>query len=200
MVLAIFYKEQYHDITKSNCAQRSTYVYACLRAYIAIYIPVHPCIYYSVHNAIYYICVLIVVVITRQPENTTVCRGGEVTISCGHNSTAKFDTIWSINGSNFHSVVNDPLYQHSNQTLTIFSIKYATTFRCAVNIRLSSPIILISTTATVTVVGMYKCIYVQYVDTYIMQAKYGMQPHIQYLRMYKLCIQDMNCFHFVIYV
>ena len=101
----------------------------------------------------------IIVVITRQPENTTACRGSRVIISCGHNSTAKFDTIWSINGSNFTSIVVNPLYRASNQTLIVFSIDYTTTFQCAVQVLQSPPVILHSTTATVTVVGMYKCAY-----------------------------------------
>ena len=101
----------------------------------------------------------IVVAITRPPKDTTACRGSEVIISCEQNSTALFDTIWSINGSGFNSFVNDPLYRASNQTLTIFSIDYTTTFQCAVQVLQSPPVILHSTTATVTVVGMYKCAY-----------------------------------------
>ena len=104
-------------------------------------------------------CVLIVVAITRPPEDTTACRGSEVIISCGHNSTTSFNTIWSINGSGSRSFVNDPLYQYSNQTLTVFSINYTTTFQCSVQILQSPPIILTSTLGTVTVVGMYKCIF-----------------------------------------
>ena len=108
-------------------------------------------------------CTFIVVVITRPPENTTVCRGSRVIISCGHNSTADtvFDTIWSINGTGARIItLNDPLYQTDNQTLIVFSINYITTFQCVVHIRESS-MMLQSTTGTVTVVGMY------YVCTYV---------------------------------
>ena len=67
------------------------------------------------------LCIFVVVVITRPPENTTAYRGSEVIISCGHNSTAPFDSIWSINGSNFRSItLNDPLHRAINQTLIIF--------------------------------------------------------------------------------
>ena len=106
--------------------------------------------------------------ITRPPEDTTACRGSEVIISCGHNSTVLFNTIWSINGSDFNSIVNDPLYRAENQTLTVFSINYTTTFQCAVQILQSPPMVLTSTHGTVTVVGMYKCIYVcMYICGYI---------------------------------
>ena len=108
---------------------------------------------------LYFMCVFIVVVITRPPEDTTVCRGSDVIISCGHNSTNAFDTIWSFNGSALSVIMNSPIYRAINQTLTIFSINYTTTVYCAVNIRVSPPIILTSGTATVTVVGMCKCIY-----------------------------------------
>ena len=104
-------------------------------------------------------CVLIVVAITRSPEDTTACRGSEVIISCGINSTVLFNVIWSINGSGFNSIVNDPLYWVENQTLTVFSINYTTTFQCSVQILQSPPMVLTSTTGTVTVVGMYKCIF-----------------------------------------
>ena len=117
-------------------------------------------------------CVFIVVVITTPPEDTTACRGSRVIISCGHNSTTVFSTIWSINGSEFRSIaLNDPLYRHSNQTLIMFSINYTTTFQCAVQI-LQSSMILRSTTGTVTVVGtyvlMYLCIYIHmYICIYV---------------------------------
>ena len=102
-------------------------------------------------------CVLIVVVITRPPENATVCRGSDVIISCGINSTDAFNIIWSFNGSSFSSIPNNAMYQAINQTLTMFSINYTTTVQCAVHI-LPSSMILQSTAGTVTVVGMCKCI------------------------------------------
>ena len=97
--------------------------------------------------------VLLVVAITRPPEDTTVCKGSDLIISCGHNSTDIYDTIWGFNGSAPISFVNSQMYQAMNQTLTIFSINYTTTVQCSVHIRESS-IILTSGTATVTVVGM----------------------------------------------
>ena len=109
------------------------------------------------YTTIHYMCVFVVVAITRPPEDTTACRGSDVTITCGHNSTTPFNTIWSINKSQFSSLINNPLYWLNNQTLTIFSINDTTTFECAVQI-LSSSVILYSGPATVTVVGMYKCI------------------------------------------
>ena len=116
-------------------------------------------IFSHIYNYSLYVCVFVAVVITRPPEDTTACRGSEVTIACGHNSTTPFDTIWSINKSSFDSLANNPLYQLSNQTLIIFSINYTTTVQCAVHIReVSPPIILTSGTATVMVVGMYKYI------------------------------------------
>ena len=107
---------------------------------------------------LYFMCVFIAVVITRPPEDTTVCRGSDVIISCGHNSTDTFDTVWGFNGSQVMPVEIFPMYQAINQTLTIFSINYTTTVQCRVHIVVSPPIVLTSGTATVTVVGMYKCI------------------------------------------
>ena len=108
-----------------------------------------------------FMCIFIVVVITRPPEDTTVCRGSDVIINCGHNSTDRFDTVWSFNGSSFSLIVNGQVYRAINQTLIIFSINYTTTVQCAVHIRVSPPILLTSGTATVMVVGMYK--YIMYV-------------------------------------
>ena len=110
-------------------------------------------------HSLIYVHIFIVVVITRPPEDTTVCRGSDVIISCGPNSTDSFDTIWGFNGSQATSVVNNRMYQAINQTLTIFSINYTTTVQCVVHIRASLPIILTSGTATVTVVGMHLCMY-----------------------------------------
>ena len=117
-------------------------------------------------------CIFIAVALTRPPEDTTVCRGSDVIISCGPNSTDTFDTVWGFNGSSFSTIMNGRVYRAMNQTLTIFSINYTTTVQCAVRILVSPPIILTSGTATVTVVGMYKCILCMYVLIHIMQAKY----------------------------
>ena len=74
-------------------------------------------------------------------------------ISCGHNSTDKFDTIWGFNGLDLNVIKDNPVYQAINQTLTIFSINYTTTVQCGVHIKSSLPIL--STIGTVTVLGMY---------------------------------------------
>ena len=105
------------------------------------------------------VSIVTVVALTRPPEDTTVCRGSDVIISCGHNGTGIFDTVWSFNGSSFSSLANNPMYWAINETLTIFSINYTTTVQCAVHIVVSPPIILTSGIATVTVVGMCKRIY-----------------------------------------
>ena len=113
-------------------------------------------------------CIFIAVALTRPPEDTIVCRGSDVTISCGPNSTDTFATVWSFNGSSFISIVNGRVYQAINQTLTIFSINYTTTVQCAVHILVSPPIVLTSGIATVTVVGMYKSFLCRYVLIQIM--------------------------------
>ena len=91
-------------------------------------------------------------IISIPPENTTICRGSNVTISCGYRSaTARFVT-WIINGTSFtlEEILNSPLYQLNNPfiplttSLTVFSINGTTTFQCVV---LSTP----STRGTVTV-------------------------------------------------
>ena len=110
-------------------------------------------------HSLIYVHIFIVVVITRPPEDTTVCRGSDVIISCGHNSTDIYDTLWGFNGSVPISVVNNRMYQAINQTLTLFSINYTTTVQCVVHILVSPPIILASGTATVTVLGMHLCMY-----------------------------------------
>ena len=103
-------------------------------------------------------CVFVAVAITRPPGDTTVCRGSNVTISCGHNSTDRFDTVWGFNGSALSKIVNNRIYRAINQTLIIFSINHTTNVQCAVHIRISPRIVLTSGTATVMVVGMYKYI------------------------------------------
>ena len=101
-----------------------------------------------------------VVTITTPPENTTVCRGSDVIISCGYQSAIALPVTWIINETSFdqEEVVNSPLYQLNNPTspqtfsLTVFSINGTTTFQCVV---LSTPNTT-STRGTVTVIsGMY---------------------------------------------
>ena len=96
-----------------------------------------------------------VVTITIPPENTTVCRGSDVTISCVYGSVTALPVTWIINGTLFtqEEIVNSPLYQLNNPTtppaysLTVFSINSTTTFQCIV---LSTPNT-ISTRGTVIV-------------------------------------------------
>ena len=109
------------------------------------------------HN---YVHVYSVVVITTPPENTTVCRGSNVTISCGYESPTALPVTWIINGTSFtqEEIVNSSLYQLNNPSsfptfsLTVFSINDTTTFQCVV---LTDPNTT-STRGTVTVTnGMY---------------------------------------------
>ena len=85
------------------------------------------------------LCVFLVT-ITRPPENTTVCEGSKVTISCGYWSVSVLPVTWIINETSFtqHKIVNNPLYRLNNPTspmdvsLTVFSINATTTFQCIV--------------------------------------------------------------------
>ena len=112
-----------------------------------------------------YTCVRIYigdVIITTPPENTTVCRGSDVTISCGHLIAIALPVTWIINGISFtqQEIVNSPLYQLNRQStptensLTVFSINGTTTFQCVV---LSTPTAT-STRGTVIVIGRYTII------------------------------------------
>ena len=111
-------------------------------------------------------CIPFVVIFTAPPENTTVCRGSDVTISCGHQWHSVRPVTWIINGTLFiqEQVANSPLYQLNNPessslvSLTVFSINGTTTFQCVV---LSTPSTT-STSGTVTVTnGMYIHMYVR---------------------------------------
>ena len=103
--------------------------------------------------------VYFVVWILRQPENTTVCRGSNVTISCGYVSATAVPVTWMINGISFdkETLMNSPLYQLNNPTspsfysLTLFTINDTTTFQCIVH----SAANITSTLGTVTVIGTY---------------------------------------------
>ena len=99
-------------------------------------------------------------IITRPPENTTVSRDSNVTISCGYQSATALPVTWIINRTSFtqQEVVDSPLYQLNNplspntHSLTVFSINHTTTFQCIVH---STPNTT-STLGTVTVTtGMY---------------------------------------------
>ena len=79
---------------------------------------------------------------------------------------------WIINGTSFsqEQIFFSPLYQQNGQTnpidnsLTVFSVNYTTTFQCVVH---STPTTTTSTLGTITVIGkklcthhtMYVCIY-----------------------------------------
>ena len=112
--------------------------------------------YATIHTYVY---VYSVVTITTPPENTTVCRGSDVTISCGYGSATAISVRWIINGTSFtqEEIVNSPLYQLNNLfspptfSLTVFSINGTTTFQCVV---LSTPNTIISIPGTVTDDGM----------------------------------------------
>ena len=85
-----------------------------------------------------YVC--LVVTITTPPENKTVSRGSEVTISCGYQWSSALSFLWLINGTSFtqEDIMNSPLYQLNNLfsppifSLTVFSINDTTTFQCVI--------------------------------------------------------------------
>ena len=97
-----------------------------------------------------------VVTIVTPPENTTVCRGSDVTISCGYLRVSAIPVTWIINGTSFtqEQIQNSPLYQLNNPnspwivSLTVFSINDTTTLQCIV---LSTPNTTTSTRGTVIV-------------------------------------------------
>ena len=104
-------------------------------------------------------CLYSIAIISRPPENITVCRGSDVNISCGYQWTSRLPVTWIINGTSFDqsAIVNSPLYQLNNLTtpmnisLTIFSINDTTTVQCIVH---STPNTATSTLAVVTIAGM----------------------------------------------
>ena len=97
--------------------------------------------------------------IHRPPENTTACRGSNVTVSCGYISATAVPVTWIINGTSFDQEMleNSQLYQLDNPihplhySLTVFSINHTTTFQCIVHTTSGTT----STPGTVTVIGMY---------------------------------------------
>ena len=128
----------------NDCIQLRTYVYC-------MYI----CTCYTVLCNIHP-----VVIITRPPENTTVCGGSDVNISCGYQWATALPVTWIINGTSFtqQEIMNSLLYQLNNPntpttlSLTVFSINGSTTFQCTV----LSTLNITSTLGTVTVTsGMY---------------------------------------------
>ena len=86
--------------------------------------------------AIYYVAsyILYIVIITRPPQEITVCRGSKVTMRCGYQCPDALPVTWIINGTSLtqDEVLNSPLYQLNHHTTsgTVFSINGTTTFRC----------------------------------------------------------------------
>ena len=101
------------------------------------------------------------VIFSTQPENTTACRGSNVTISCGYVTNSELPVTWIINGTPFdvETLENSPLYQLNNAedplfySLTVFSIDGTTTFQCIIELPTRGNII--STPGKVTVIGTY---------------------------------------------
>ena len=114
-----------------------------------------------IHIHIFY-CITLEVSFTAQPQNTTVTRGSDVTISCGHMISGARPVTWIINGTSFSQdqIFLSPLYQQNRQTtptensLTVFSINGTTTFQCIVH---STPTSTTSTLGTINVTGSYMC-------------------------------------------
>ena len=125
-------------------------IYVYMHTYVLmLHINLHAYIYFSV------------VTITQSPENTTVCRGSDVTISCGYQFVSALAVTWIINDTSFDqsTITSNPSSYQMNFTsntqaktflLTVFSINGNTTFQCALH---SDPVTT-STTGTVTVIGM----------------------------------------------
>ena len=112
------------------------------------------------------------ITITRPPENRTVNRGNDVTISCGYMTIMALPVTWVINGRSFtqQEIMNSPLYRLNFATipmltsLTVFSINGTTIFQCVVQ---STPVTT-STHGTVIVIGTYVCMYIRiYVCMYV---------------------------------
>ena len=111
-----------------------------------------------------YMCVHSVVIISRPPENITVCRGSDVTISCGYLWASALTVTWIINGTSFDqsAIENSPLYQLNNPvtlmriSLTIFSINDTTTVQCIVH---STPSATSTLRKIIVNTGMYVCTY-----------------------------------------
>ena len=106
-----------------------------------------------------------IVTITSPPENSMVCRGSEVIISCGYQSDTPLPVIWIINRILFteDDIMNmSTTYRLNNPTtpnalsLTVVSIDDTTAFQCVVHSIVNTT----STPGTVTVTSTYVCLYV----------------------------------------
>ena len=111
-----------------------------------------------------------VVSITTPPEDTTVCRDSNVTISCGYDSDTPLDVVWRINRTAQllqSQIMNMSSYQLNNPTtpvnysLTVFSINGTTIIRCSIFSQSLNITPALSPEVTITVIGM--CIMYVYV-------------------------------------
>ena len=120
-----------------------------------------------------------VVTFVAPPKNVTVCKGRDVTISCGYQSNNSLPIVWIINGipyneSEFRYIISTR-YQLNNirypeaYSLTIDPIRRTGTIQCG--IKISPNITIYSELATITAIGtcityvcmpfvcIYACIY-----------------------------------------
>ena len=97
------------------------------------------------------------------PENITVCRDDNVTVSCGYDLFAALDIRWIINSSVFRSnkLLNSGTYLPNDAapnatSLTIISINDTTTIQCRIPLFPE----VFSWVGTVAVLGTYVSSYV----------------------------------------
>ena len=136
------------------------------------------------------ICTYIIILILlasnfiTPPQNMSVTKGSNVTISCGHVIASPRPVTWIINGTSFDQeyIFFSQIYQQNRQaaptenSLTVFSINHTTTFQCVIHLNPTTT----STLGTISVFGMYvyirmhtyihaySCMYVcLYVHTYV---------------------------------
>ena len=91
------------------------------------------------------------------PENSTVCNGDDVTVSCGFQGDESLPVTWIINGCSYSEpALERRSYYHVNNrsnpmyhSLTIDSNSRTKTIQCSICLRQKN-----STLGTVTVVGM----------------------------------------------
>ena len=111
---------------------------------------------------IYILYIVAIVTITTPPEDATVCRGTDVTISCGYDSDVPLDPVWRIDATYLlqSDIMNMSSYQVNNPTtpvnysLTIFSVNVTTTIRCTIASRSLNITPALSPDVTIAVIGM----------------------------------------------
>ena len=126
------------------------------------------CVYFIILCT--YVWIYPVARIITPPENTTVCRDDDVTISCGYQSDVRLPVIWTINGISYNELALESIvgYHLNNKShpegysLTIHSMRYTTTVQC----RICSPP-KYSTRGTVNVIGMYILVQLFYTHVHI---------------------------------